>query len=100
MSKYIKAPKKEAINMLWSINMEKTGARIEELRRKSGYSVKDLQKAMDPISYQAIYKWQNGQSIPSVDNLVFLSELFRVPMDQIIVRESILDEKGRIEDER
>ena len=71
------------------INMEQTGARIQELRRQSGYSVKDLQKAMDPISYQAIYKWQQGLSLPSVDNLVILSELFHVPMDQIIIRELV-----------
>ena len=71
------------------INMEQTGARIQELRRQSGYSVKVLQKAMDPISYQAIYKWQQGLSLPSVDNLVILSELFHVPMDQIIIRELV-----------
>ena len=74
--------------MLCTINMEKTGSRIEELRRKTGYSVKDLKKAMDPISFQAIYKWQKGQALPSVDNLVILSELFHVPIDQIIIREA------------
>lgn len=82
--------------MLWTINMEQTGARIEELRRESGYTVKDLQKAMDPISYQAIYKWQQGQSLPSVDNLVILSELFRVPMDQIIIRERVSDKRWEV----
>ena len=75
--------------MLWRINMKRTGARIKELRRQSGYTVKDLQKALDPISYQAIYKWQQGQSLPSVDNLVILSELFQVPIDQIIIREAL-----------
>lgn len=75
--------------MLWTINMKRTGARIKELRRQSGYTVKDLQKALDPISYQAIYKWQQGQSLPSVDNLVILSELFQVPIDQIIIREAL-----------
>lgn len=82
--------------MLWTINMEQTGARIEELRRESGYTVKDLKKAMDPISYQAIYKWQQGQSLPSVDNLVILSELFRVPMDQIIIRERVSDKRWEV----
>ena len=73
--------------MMWKIDMEKTGARIQELRRSAGYSVKELQYAMGFISYQAIYKWQKGEALPSVDNLVMLSELFRVPIDQIIVRE-------------
>lgn len=53
--------------------------------RQCGYAY----EAMDPISCQAIYKWQHGLSLPSVDNLVILSELFHVPMDQIIIRESL-----------
>ena len=68
--------------------MEKTGLRIEELRKQSGYSVQDLQMAMNPISYQAIYKWQQGKALPSIDNLVILSELFHVPIEQILVRET------------
>ena len=71
------------------IDMEQTGARIENLRLRSGYTVKELQKAMEPISFQAIYKWEQGQSLPSIDNLVMLSEIFNVPMDQIIVRECV-----------
>lgn len=75
--------------MFVTIDMKQTGSRISKLRKEAGYSVKDLQKAMDPISLQAIYKWQAGDSLPSVDNLVILSELFQVPMDQIIVRTAV-----------
>ena len=75
--------------MLWIINLKQTGKRIEELRRERGYTVKELKKAMDPISCQAIYKWLQGRALPSIDNLVILSELFRVPIDQIVIRESV-----------
>ena len=75
--------------MLWTINMAQTGTRIKELRTRSGYTVKTLQEAMSPISCQAIYKWQEGMALPSIDNLVVLSALFQVPIDQIIVRESV-----------
>ena len=34
---------------------------------------------------QAIYKWQRGQSLPSVDNLYALSALLQVPMNEIII---------------
>ena len=79
--------------MLFTINMKKTGARIEALRRRCGYTVKELQEAMEPISCQAIYKWERGKTLPSVDNLVILSELFRVPVDQLIVREISSEQK-------
>lgn len=71
------------------INMYETGKNIEELRKKNGFTVKDLQEALQPISPQAIYKWQHGESVPSTDNLVILSDLFHVPIDQIIVRDYI-----------
>ena len=79
--------------MTWTINMEQTGARIEELRERSGYSVKGLREAIGTISLQAIYKWEHGESVPTLDNLLILSELFHVPIDQIIVRDSHEDKE-------
>lgn len=83
---------------LTTINMKLTGKRIEELMSQSGLTVKKLQETLkelqesnetnDPISIQAIYKWQKGRSLPSIDNLVILSEIFHVPIDQIIIRNS------------
>lgn len=34
---------------------------------------------------QAIYKWQHGESLPTVDNLVALSAIFAVPIDAILI---------------
>ena len=34
---------------------------------------------------QAIYKWQHGESLPTVDNLVALSAIFSVPIDAILI---------------
>ena len=33
----------------------------------------------------AVYKWQNGEALPTLDNLVVLSKVFGVPMDEIVV---------------
>lgn len=73
--------------MILSINMEGTGNRIKELINDAGYSIKELQKAMTPISRQAIYKWQQGKTLPTIDNLMILSKLLSVPIEQIIVTE-------------
>lgn len=34
---------------------------------------------------QAIYKWQNGTAMPTIDNLVVLSAVFGVTVDAILV---------------
>ncbi|WP_125605745.1 helix-turn-helix domain-containing protein [Lapidilactobacillus bayanensis] len=36
------------------------------------------------ITTQAISKWENGQSIPSIDNLVLLSDLYNVSIDELV----------------
>ena len=70
-----------------TINMEETGKRIKELRLKAGYSVKDIQKKFNFGTPQAIYKWEQGATLPSLENLAVLSILFKVTIDHIIVIE-------------
>ncbi|MBR5572829.1 MAG: helix-turn-helix transcriptional regulator [Oscillospiraceae bacterium] len=36
-------------------------------------------------SQQAIYHWQRGTCLPTVDHLCALSHLFNVPMDDILI---------------
>lgn len=62
-----------------------TGANIVRLRQERGLSVRDLQAFFGFEEPQAIYKWQRGQSLPSVDNLYALGSLLEVPMDEILV---------------
>ena len=62
-----------------------TGKNIIRLRAERGMSVRDLQAYFGFEEPQAIYKWQQGKSLPSVDNLYALSALFEVPMEDILV---------------
>ena len=73
------------MTQMLTIDMVLTGQNIEKLRKKSGLSVKDLQKAFGFATPQAIYKWQRGTALPTVDNLVVLSVLLRVTIDNILV---------------
>jgi len=68
-----------------TINPEATGKHIAQLRKERGLSVKDLQTYFGFDAPQAIYKWQNGITLPSVDNLLALSVLLEVPIDSILV---------------
>ena len=62
-----------------------TGANIVWLRKERGLTVRDLQEYFGFEEPQAIYKWQRGKSLPTVDNLYALSAILDVPMDKIIV---------------
>ena len=67
------------------IDMVETGRNIVNLREKTGYSVRELQSMFGFTTPQAIYKWQNGTSLPTIDNLLILSSLFGVTVEDIIV---------------
>ena len=68
-----------------TLDLKATGANIAALRKAKGYSVRDLQEFFGFEQPQAIYKWQWGQSLPSVDNLYALSLLFETPINDILV---------------
>ena len=68
------------------IDMAATGANIAALRRTAGMSVVDLQNIFGFSTPQAIYKWQRGEAMPTLDNLVVLAAVFGVSMDDIIIR--------------
>lgn len=68
------------------IDLVATGENILRLRKTKGLSVKDLQKFFGFEEPQAIYKWQKGKCLPSVDNLYALSLILQTPMNEIIVQ--------------
>lgn len=72
--------------MFRNINAVATGARIRNLRRINGYTVDALCEIFF-ISPQAIYKWQKGEALPSLENLLALSDIFNVKVEDIVVRE-------------
>ena len=73
------------LNQFPVIDLPATGANIRRLRQTKGLSVRDLQQFFGFEEPQAIYKWQRGQSLPTVDNLYALSALLGVPMNDILV---------------
>ena len=70
--------------MMPTIDMVRTGQNIMRLRKQAGLSVKDLQDIFGFSTPQAIYKWQHGAALPTIDNLVVLAAVFQVSMDEIV----------------
>ena len=68
-----------------TINITATGDNIKKMRKAAGLTVKDLQNIFGFGTPQAIYKWQNGTALPTVDNLVVLAAVFGCKIDDILV---------------
>lgn len=77
-----------------TINMAATGRNIATLRTQAGLTVKDLQEVFGFATPQAIYKWQHGTAMPTLDNLIVLAMVLGVAMDDIVVVD--VDAKAQI----
>ena len=66
------------------IDPARTGQNICALRKRRGISVRELQELLGFATPQAIYKWQHGDNLPTVDNLVALAVIFAVPIEEIL----------------
>ena len=67
------------------IDMTATGINIARMRMAAGLTVKDVQDIFGFSTPQAIYKWQRGAALPTVDNLVVLASIFGVKIDDILI---------------
>ena len=75
-----------------AIDMVATGGNIMKLRKAAGLSVREIQNIFGFTTPQAIYKWQHGTAMPTIDNLVVLAAVLDVTIDEILVvqREDIV----------
>ena len=73
------------MNCIPVINMTATGNNIMRLRINAGMTVKDLQNVFGFSTPQAIYKWQRGTAMPTLDNMVVLAAVFGVTIDEILI---------------
>ena len=61
----------------------KIADRLTELRKKHGYSQDQLADRLS-ISRQAVSKWERAESLPDTENLIALSKLYRVSIDELL----------------
>ena len=80
----------EVINMIPTIDIIATGENIKALMDEREMSVKYVSAELGFGCVQGVYKWIHGRCLPSIDNLVALSYLLQVRMEDILV----LEERG------
>ena len=72
--------------MEWISRME-TGKAIRKRMVEHGLTVRQIQDALGLESPQAVYKWLNGQTLPSLENMAVLGRLFMCPMESLLMGE-------------
>lgn len=70
--------------------MNNLGERLYELRTKHEMSQGDLAEKLD-VSRQTISKWENNISIPELDKIISLSNVFGVSVDYLVKGESVAE---------
>lgn len=61
---------------------------LQLLRKENGISQEFLAEKCQ-VSRQAIAKWESGESVPTLDKLIFLAELYEVSLDELVGRRNI-----------
>ena len=61
--------------------------KLKEMRTRAGMSQEKLAEKVG-VSRQAITKWETDKGAPDMDNLMALSDLFGVSVDELLGREA------------
>ena len=70
--------------------------KVMVLRKKKGWSQEELADKLD-ISRQSVSKWESGTSIPDIDKIIMLSQLFAVSTDYLLKEETEEAEPAELE---
>ena len=76
------------------IDFVRVGKKIQEERLKKGLSQDALSEELC-VTRQALSRWENGLSVPSIDSLITLSKLFGISFEEILC----LDESPELDPE-
>jgi transcriptional regulator with XRE-family HTH domain len=67
------------------IDLQKTGKNLKEICQAHNLAPKDLQQILQLGSIKAVYNWYSGLRLPSIDNLLAISKLLQVTINDILV---------------
>lgn len=70
----------------------KLSEKITELRKGMGWSQEQLAERLD-ISRQSVSKWESGMSVPELDKIVKMSDIFHVSTDYLLKEDTSIPEK-------
>ena len=71
------------------IDIAATAANIKSYRINAGYSVREIQSVFNFSSPEAVYAWEKGKYLPTIDNLIVLAAIYGVSVDSFIATKTI-----------
>lgn len=75
------------------------GDQLRKLREERKMSQQDLADKLH-VSRQAVYKWESNKGYPDIENLITLSEIFSVTIDEMIKKDDKLREKINVDEDK
>ena len=71
------------------IDVGATGANIKACRIRAGYSVREIQNIFNFSSPEAVYAWEKGKYLPTIDNMIVIASVYGVTIDQIVITDTV-----------
>ena len=68
------------------------GKRIHEIRQQKNLTQEQLASNL-AISRQAVSKWESGKAIPDIENLMYISNLYDVSLDELVKGDDKVSQK-------
>lgn len=72
------------------------GENLQKYRKVNNMTQEDLADKCG-VSRQAIAKWENSESVPTVDKLIYLADIYNVTLDELVGRSNV-DKYARIKE--
>ena len=71
------------------IDVAATAANIKACRICAGHSVREIQNIFNFSSPEAIYAWEKGKYLPTIDNMIVIASVYGVTIDQIVITDTV-----------
>lgn len=69
--------------------MQKIAGILKTRRKERGLSQTEVANILG-ISRQSVSKWENGSSYPDIENLIRLSDYYKIPVDELLKENSCI----------
>jgi len=86
-------------NRLWvevmKVENKKIGKYLLQKRKEESKTQKDIADDLG-VTYQAVSRWENGDSIPDIETLCMIADMYHVSVDEILQRECFQEDKNEM----
>lgn len=66
--------------------------RLKELRKQSGFTQEQIAEKLN-VTRSAVARWETGKGIPDISNLIVISEVYGISLDELIKGDKQIENK-------